>query len=177
MIVLNMLFFYSKSCEHSNMLYSIIENSKIDNVNYICVDKKDGLRPKSVYTYKVIEVPTIINDNIRMTGDQAFSYVENIVSENLKPKGFSSIEKKEEATEISAYSTEFSGYSDNFSFIGDDKPLERSFEFLGTSKRIEADSNTRPTGSNETKATPDDFERMLQERAMLNNELNKQKPV
>lgn len=157
------------------MLLKIIENSKIGEVDYICVDKKNGSRPRSVYEYKVVEVPTIIDDNTKYPGDKAFSHVESMVSQNLKPKGFSKpVNKTEDKTEVSAYSTEFSGYSDDFSFIGDTQPLERSFEFLGSNKRVDVDSSTRPTGSNETKATPDDFEKMIQERAMLNTELNKQ---
>jgi hypothetical protein len=175
------MLFYSKFCEHSKMLITLINNTELgDEMQMVCVDKRNPLQMQYIKKYKITEVPTLIYSDKKYTGDQAFQLVEKIasssMSNNSKSQGQQESQggKEGDLSKIGHYNAEFNGFSDNFSTFGEEKPdpLERSFSFLGG----KGSSNMVPEGKvKETnkKDVANDYERLIQQRS----EISPGKPV
>ena len=75
------ILFYSNYCIHSKKFIGLLEKS---NESYkfakICVDRDaSGNRPKSIYNYNIKRVPTIIVENEKLYGFNAFKWLQNII--------------------------------------------------------------------------------------------------
>ena len=164
-----MLLFHSKHCEHSKMLIMLIKNTEIaDSLKMVCVDTRSPI----LKNYNITEVPTIIYENKKYEGDQAFQLVEKVASSSLSPKESSSSIPTKEGEDVLAnvqhFNAEFDGFSDNFSTFGEEKPnpLERSFSFLQSDKASNMIPESKVKESNK-KDIASDYERLIKQRSEI----------
>ena len=83
--------FYSINCQHSVRLIEKMKKSKARGVvtDFICVDKKNGVRPKEVTDYNISEIPTILIPELasKLQGTAAFEwFAEEDKKMNKKPE-------------------------------------------------------------------------------------------
>ena len=68
--------FYSKYCPHSQKFIGILEKTgEIIQFNNVCIDKINGRRPRVVNDYGIVRVPTIITDDQKLEGVEAFKWL------------------------------------------------------------------------------------------------------
>lgn len=68
--------FYSTLCPHSKKYYSLLEKTgEIIQFHSICIDKINGVRPPVVAKYNITMVPTIIADEQKLEGVEAFKWL------------------------------------------------------------------------------------------------------
>lgn len=80
------ILFYSDKCKYSKHFINILNDSKEDKFfKKLTVDKVNGKRPKYVKEYKISEVPSIIVDDKKHTGIEAFKWLEKRIK-NMKTK-------------------------------------------------------------------------------------------
>ena len=128
------ILFYSNYCKYSEKFITILE--KTGEANFfakICVDKLQGesKRPPIVYKYDVKEVPTIIVENRKLSGREAFSWLKSRIensqqtlpsvgSRDVKPE----INQRFTGDESTGVKPFFDGaspgsFSESFMIIGD----------------------------------------------------------
>ena len=71
------ILFFSNHCPYSKKFIKFFEQTEIAlYIVRICVDKNEfGERPKQIKSYGITEVPTIIVDNNRLSGIDAFTWL------------------------------------------------------------------------------------------------------
>lgn len=68
--------FYSRYCPHSKKFMTLLEKTgEIIQFNSICIDKIQGVRPPVVAKYHITRVPTIIADEQKLEGVDAFKWL------------------------------------------------------------------------------------------------------
>ena len=168
----NYAIFYSNKCKHSQRALELINSNNI-NINKICIDSKNINLPKFL---KV--VPTIINkENPQpLEGNAVFKWIEqfknssntSVTNTNNQSNNQSNRKPDNDLGGIQPFfSSEMSGYSDNYSYIGNENPMEHSFQFLGNSNintSNSAQSTQNQHSSDKEKQLNSEYERMMEQR-------------
>lgn len=163
------LFFYSKKCEHSKLLISLME--QVDDLlnTFKCISVDINLNTKKrnpmVKQYHIKEVPTIIIDNEKYVGSMAYSYIDKIAF----PASNNDINKNSQPVveqQIDGYSNDFKNFSDKYTSFGDDKPnsFNTGFAQIGSTNNIISDKSIKET---DKKHVGSDYEKLIEERAAL----------
>jgi hypothetical protein len=132
------ILFYSNFCAHSKEFIQLLYKSEY-NTKFIKVSVDDG---KVRLPQCITSVPSIIvpGFNRPLVGDEVFGWLQSASNKNRNGGGggdggggSNNSNSNSNANDgIEAYSSEMNGYSDNFSYLGDAKPLDRSFAFLNS---------------------------------------------
>jgi len=168
------ILFYSNKCKHSQKAIQIINKHNI-NIEKICIDDNKIKLPSFL---KV--VPTIIDKKNPqpLEGNNVFGWLEQhskkVVKEVKKPESTDGIEP--------FFSNEMSGYSDHYSYIGNENPMEHSFQFIGdnninTSNQNMSSDNSSDKSSEKEKALSSDYEKLMEQRKndmKIPNQIQKQ---
>ena len=155
------ILFYSNKCKHSQKAIQIINKYNID-IQKICIDDNKVKLPSFL---KV--VPTIIDKNNPqpLEGNNVFGWLEQHSKEVVKE-----VKKTESTDGIEPFfSNEMSGYSDHYSYIGNENPMEHSFQFIGdnninTSNANVSGDNSSDKSSEKEKALSSDYEKLMEQR-------------
>ena len=155
------ILFYSNKCKHSQKAIQIINKYNID-IQKICIDDNKVKLPSFL---KV--VPTIIDKNNPqpLEGNNVFGWLEHHSKEVVKE-----VKKTESTDGIEPFfSNEMSGYSDHYSYIGNENPMEHSFQFIGdnninTSNANVSGDNSSDKSSEKEKALSSDYEKLMEQR-------------
>ena len=155
------ILFYSNKCKHSQKAIQIINKYNID-IQKICIDDNKVKLPSFL---KV--VPTIIDKNNPqpLEGNNVFGWLEQHSKEVVKE-----VKKTESTDGIEPFfSNEMSGYSDHYSYIGNENPMEHSFQFIGdnninTSNGNVSGNNSSDKSSEKEKALSSDYEKLMEQR-------------
>ena len=161
------ILFYSNKCKHSKKVIDIITQNNI-TINKICIDDNNAKLPSFL---KV--VPTIVDKSLSkpLEGNNVFEWLNQ----------FNKTQTKSEVPNESIqpfFSNEMSGYSDNYSYIGNENPMEHSFQFLGNNSiNTSNPSASNDDSSEKEKELNSDFERLMEQRksdANIPNQLQRQ---
>jgi hypothetical protein len=155
------ILFYSNKCKHSQKAIQIINKNNID-IQKICIDDNKIKLPSFL---KV--VPTIIDkENPQpLEGNNVFGWLEQHSRKEVKE-----VQKTGSPDGIEPFfSNEMSGYSDHYSYIGNENPMEHSFQFIGdnninTSNQNVSGNDSSDKSSEKEKALSSDYERLMEQR-------------
>ena len=148
------IIFYSNKCKHSKKAINIIAENNI-TINKICIDDNNAKLP----TFLKV-VPTIVDKNIPkpLEGNSVFEWLNQ----------FNKTQKSSQVPNETIqpfFSNEMSGYSDNYSYIGNENPMEHSFQFLGNNSINTSNPNSsNDNSSQKEKELNSDFERLMEQR-------------
>lgn len=160
--------FYSNKCQHSKDALEIINKN---NLNILTVSIESGIKLPSFL--KV--VPTLIVPNIKMPleGSNVFEWMKKYIQQNTSsvPQARQTPQLTEPSKptpntgEIKPYfSNEMTGFSDNYSYIGNESPMDHTYQFLGQTAGAISSSNQNPNMSSKEKEFKSQYDKMLEAR-------------
>lgn len=180
------ILFYSNYCSNcKEFIQNLYKSSFFEKFKKVCVDNNPRI-PKEITSIPSIIVPRMMKP---LTGTEAFHWLrgmnqihlqeqEKQINSSSTPKPSSNNNEGDPTNlnyamgSVTAYSGTMDGFSDNFSFLGNDKPLEHSFSFLGQgdskiSTPQEGGDDPRSSMESGSKKTDmdKDFERLMAMRA------------
>lgn len=163
----NPILFYSKKCPHCQEILKLLQNIKL-NIKLISIEELQKI-PNFL---KV--VPTLLKDQNSqpITGTSVFEWfksfernsVSNAPQTNQVSQSQKSVSSEPNGSIEPFFNNEMAGFSDNYSYLGNDSPINHSYQFLNSSMSTNNNKNFNESQSNKEKSFNKEYERMMEAR-------------
>lgn len=169
----NPVLFYSTKCPHCKEILSMLQNTNL-NIKTISIEQLD----KMPSFLKV--VPTIVTDpqSQPITGSKVFDWFNTFTNTNTTTAPQSTPSPQQEPMPQSApksdgdvvpfFNNEMSGFSDSYSYLGNDAPINHSYQFLNESaQKSQSSQGLQGGNTSDTKTSVKEKEFKKQYESML----------
>ena len=164
--------FYSTKCPHCKEILSMLQNTNL-NIKTISIEKLE----KMPSFLKV--VPTIITDTKSppITGSKVFDWFNTFTNTNttIAPQSTPTPQTQQappsapntDGDIVPFFNNEMSGFSDSYSYIGNDAPINHSYQFLNESSQKSQPAQELQGGTSDIKTSVKEKEFKKQYDSML----------